>query len=279
MSTAAAATLAPGIFRNLSFPEYAQLPAVNHSSLEPFKRTPAHAREEMLHPKEGTAALQLGHAFHTFLLEPERFALEYTVPPKVNRRFKEGKATWAAWEAENPGKVCLKAEEYSDYQRMRDAILAHPTAGEMLKAPGYVETSLVWYEGETAAKGRLDIITRLAGDSWIVDLKTTQNADERAFHWDASKYGYFRAMAWYRRGLHAVKPGPPRRCAFICVEKDPPFCVSVLEADERALEQGEREMLAFLETYLRCEATGLYPGYPDGMGLIDYPPGKVDEVM
>ena len=280
MSTATAqATTA--FLTGVSFSDYTLIDAINHSKLEGFKRTPAHAREDMLHPKNGTAAQALGHAFHEYILDPDAFALQYVVPPKVDRRTKVGKETWAQWEADNAGKSLLDADEATDYGRMKASIFAHQTARELLIGKGYNETTLIWPDEKTglACKGRLDRITQYGGDSWIVDLKTSKDADEKSFKWDASRYGYFRGAAWYRKGLAAVRPGPLRRCCFIVVEKEPPYGVAVHEADERALEQGDREMTAWLDRYAECLASGEWPCYDPGMGLIDYPPGQVDEVF
>lgn len=265
----------------VSFADYTLIDAINHSKLEGFKRTPAHAREDMLHPKNGTAAQALGHAFHAFVLEPEVFAGQYVVPPKVDRRTTKGKETWAQWEVDNAGKALLDANEASDYARMKASILAHPTARELLVGKGYNEATLIWPDRETglACKGRLDRITQYGGDSWIVDLKTSKDAGEKSFKWDAGRYGYFRGASWYRRGLAVVRPGPARRCCFVVVEKEPPFAVAVHEADERALEQGDREMTAWLGLYAECLESGVWPAYDPGMGLIDYAPGQVDEVM
>lgn len=263
------------------FADYAVIDAINHAKLEGFKRTPAHAREEMLHPRNGTAAQVLGHAFHEYVLEPEVFASSYVVPPKVDRRTTAGKATWKEWEAGNAGKGLLDQAEVSDYEQMRASLLAHPTARELLTGKGYNEVTIIWPDEKTglACKGRIDRIAQFGGYSWIVDLKTSKDAGERSFKWDASKFGYHRAAAWYRRGLAVVRPGPQRRCALVVVEKEPPFGVAVYESDERALEQGDREMTAWLAQYAECLETGVFPCYDPGMGLLDYPPGQVDEVM
>lgn len=260
------------------FRDYALIDAVNHSRLEPFKRTPAHAREAMLHPSAGTPELALGHAFHEYILEPAEYALNYVVPPKVDRRTKVGKATWSQWEKDNVGRTLITADEGDQYSRMKAALFAHPTAAELLTGKGHNEVTIIWPDPVTGlpCKGRIDRVASFGGYAWIVDLKTTKDAAEKNFKWDAARFGYFRAMAWYRQGLSIVKPGPARRCAFVCVEKDPPYCVAVHEAEDRALEQGLREMESFMKTYAECLESQRWPGYDPGLGLIDYPPGQVD---
>ena len=272
-----------GIYPGLTYTEYAAIPAVRHSDLEGFKRTPAHAREAMLHGGKDTKALATGHAFHTFLLEPAKFWLAYAVPPKVDRRFKEDKAIWAEWERTHPNVLPVTQAEVDAYERMRDSILAHPTAAELLAGDGENELTVVWEEtdeqtGEVQlCKARLDRLSGVGGYSFITDLKTALDAEEREFSKAAGRFGYFSQMAWYRRGLAAMAPAE-RRCAFIAIEKDPPFAVAVHEADERALAQGERMATRWLATFMECMRTGVWPAYPAGMSLIDYPSWLVDQL-
>jgi exodeoxyribonuclease VIII len=268
-----------GVFRGLSFAQYCALPGVNHSTLERVRRSPAHARQEALHPKEPTQALALGHAFHVHLLEPHRFPLEYVVGPTINRRTKIGRTAWARFEMENAGRFVLAPGEAALYERMSAAVLEHPVAGELLRSRGAAELAFVWRDPETAllCKGRVDRLAELGGWPFVLDLKSTRDASEKAFSADLARYGYARQIAFYREGLNVLRP-TPRRAAIIAVEKEPPFAVAVYELAERALEQGEREFRASLRRYRGCLETGIWPGYSDELGLIDYPSWAVDRM-
>lgn len=270
----------PGIYPNVPYERYHGIDAVSHSRLEGFKRTPAHAREEMLHPRE-SKDLAFGQAFHVLVLEPERFVQRYAVPPKVDRRFTEGKKTWAAFEAANQGKLLITKDEFDAMMLMRESVNRHPCASDLLKGAIHKELTFLWnedVEGETVlCKGREDIIAKLGGWAWIVNLKTTYDASERSFAKDIFNFGYFRASGWYRRGLKTLGPGE-RRVAYIAVEKDPPYAVAVHELDERAIDQGERDMVSFLGQYVRCRKANAWPAYDDGMGLLDLPSWAVDKL-
>lgn len=270
----------PGIYPGLSFSDYHRIDAAHHSMLEGFSRTPAHAREAMLRPHESSVAQALGHAFHVCLLEPERFDLEYVVPPKFDRRTKVGKLGWADWELHHPHALLIDQDEAALFRRMRDSVLSHTTARELLTGAGASEFSIIWQDETTGllCKGRIDRVGALGGYSFIVDVKTTRNASEKAFSKDVASYGYHRQLALYREGLTTLRPGPSRRGAIIAVEKEAPFCAAVHEIDERALEQGWRESLAHLEAFKRCKETGVWPGYDDGLGLMDLPPWAVDNL-
>lgn len=271
----------PGVYRDLSFENYHAIKAMSHSVLEGFvpPRTPAHGRELMLHPREQTADLAIGYGGHVCILEPERFELEYVVAPKFDRRTTAGKAGWAEFEAANRGKALLAADEHARLLAMRAAVLAHPTARELLQSPGANELSLIWPDESTGllCKGRLDHVGPLGGDMWVVDLKTARSAAERAFQRDAGAYGYFRQLSFYRDGLNALRPHP-RRCALVVVEKEPPYCVACYELDERALEQGARENRTALDKFAECQESGVFHGFDAGLGLIDYPAYLTDKL-
>lgn len=281
--TTAVATIPtePGIYQGLSFADYHAIEAVNHSRLETFRRTPAHARYEMLHPSKDSEALATGRAFHVFLLEPERFDLEYVVAPDWPARSNADKARWKEWEEQNAGKSAIEEDELRTFRLMRDSVARHQTARAMLTGRGANELTLVWNDDRSGmlAKARLDRIGTLADYSFIIDLKTTKDAGEKPFAKDAGMFGYFRQLQWYRRGAAALRPTrDQRRCALIAVEKFPPYCVAVHEADERALEQADREIDHHLNTYAECMATGEWPAYGDGLGLIDYPSWLIDRM-
>lgn len=269
----------PGVYQGLTFQQYHAIEAVNHSTLEPFTRSAAHARERILNGEPESDDLTFGQAFHLAMLEPERFALEYVVPPKIDKRFKVGKAEWAEWKAANPNRQLLTSDEFDAIERMRVAVAMHPTAAELLDGTGANELTLVWADPETGTlcKARLDRFTSLVGWPFIVDLKTARDARERAFSADIAKLGYHRQAGWYRRGLNILRPGETR-FAFLAVEKERPHAVAVWELDERGLEQGEREAVAHLRAYEHAQSTGLWPAYDAGLGLIDVPAWAADKL-
>jgi exodeoxyribonuclease VIII len=103
----------------------------------------------MIHPPQPTAAMDFGTALHCAVLEPIRFSKEYIAAPKVDRRTKEGKATWAAFEADNADKSVMDADDFLTVQRMRESAWAHPIAKQLLSGQGHNEVGAVWVNEET----------------------------------------------------------------------------------------------------------------------------------
>lgn len=265
-----------GLHKTMPYDEYAALDAVRSSTLKHFRRSAAHARYEMLNP-EDTAAKVLGQAVHIAVLEPQRFADEYAVAPKLDRRTTAGKAEWSAFCAENAGKIVLKADELELCRALADAAQAHPIAAKLLDAPGLTEPSLVWEDAETklACKARLDRLTTHDGFSTIVDVKTTRDASPRGFARECATYSYHMQAAWYLRGADALSP-VARRFVFIAIEKDPPYAVGVYELDNAFLGAGQKACDDALRMYRNAVETGEWPGYSTSIRTIFAPPWLAD---
>lgn len=259
-----------GLHRGIAYEAYSRWPAINHSILRLFNRTAAHAREELVNPKDQSEAQAQGHACHVALLEPDRFEMEFVAAPKIDKRYKEGKLEWAAFQAANASKTVVTADEFALALKMRDAVWSHPTAAEILRSAGPTEASLLWQSEGTDCKARLDKLGAIAGWPVIADLKTTKDAGQRAFSRDIYYYHYAQQGAYYLDGAQAIA-AHDRKFVFIAVEKEAPFAVAVYELEQDAIDQGRIEYEKHLAQYARCLETGVWGGYGDGMGYVSLP--------
>jgi len=269
----------PGFYRDVPFDEYASWDAVNSHILTGLARgTPAHVRHEMLHGGQTpTESLALGWLLHLAVLEPERFEAGVVVPPKVDRRTKEGKATWERFQAGNVGKELVDYGTHAKVLAMRAALLAHESAGTFLRSKGANEVSLVWEEPEVGVvcKARIDRAAYLNEWPIIGDVKTARSAGRRSFERAVNDFGYHLQAQHYLSGLQRLAPiadGQPfRRFCFFVVETEAPYCVAVFELDETALAQAEQDRQRHLRTWRRCVETGAWPAYAPGVELISLP--------
>jgi hypothetical protein len=256
----------PDIYPGLSRAEYEAIDAVNVSSLVPFERSAAHAREQMVHPKAPTDAMNFGTAFHMAVLEPERFESSYVVPIKVDRRTNVGKAAWAAFEAEHGAKACLDAEDFRSIIVMRDAIWLHPVASALLRG-GLAEACIVFVEPETGllCKALIDHIGEFDGWTWVADLKSCADASRYAFSRTTKTLQYAPRAAFYVDGCNIVAPRE-RRFVWLAVEKPAPLStfapIAFYECDVDALAAGRARYMRWLRNYLEAKTTGEWPAYP-----------------
>lgn len=272
--------LEPGIYKDISFDDYAAWAAVNATTLNGFCRTPAHVYYEMMHGgKERTPALDLGWLVHLAVLEPIRFRDEIVIPPAVDKRSRVGKAMMAEFELENEGKTLVDAESHIKIEAMAAAVLNHETANEFfVKNGGTNELSFVWTDEDSGllCKGRADRIGSIGEWPIVGDLKTSKDASRREMEKSVYKYGYHIAAAHYLEGLQALYPIPSgnsyRRFVLFVVESVPPYLCAVYEIDESALAEGEVQRRKYLEKYRECVATGIWPGYSSGIDYVSLPP-------
>ncbi|MEY2748165.1 MAG: Synechococcus phage, partial [Cyanobacteriota bacterium] len=136
--------------------EYHARPEVSKSGLDMVRRSPLHFWNRYLNPdriiEPPTAAMTIGSALHTRVLEPHLFDDEYAVAPHCDRRTKEGKMIWADFEAEAAGKTLLKAEDALQIAAMADSLRRHPAARVLLNKAGKAEQSYFWTDDETGEK-------------------------------------------------------------------------------------------------------------------------------
>lgn len=266
---------APGIYRGIEEHIYRAWPYPSQSILKVFeKRSPAHARYELLHPKPPTLAKEIGSALHMAQFELERFRKEYIAAPAgLDRRTKAGMKKWA--ELEKTGRTILRQMEYEYVAGMGDALWEHPEARELLGGEGANELSMVWDEhteaGPVRCKGRLDRLTYFEGWATIADLKKTRDASPWSFIWDIGKYGYYMQAAMYLRGLSELTKPLERRFIILAVEDTPPHGIKLYELDEASLEEARAQLFDCLEKWARCVASGEWPGYRGGVDQVTLP--------
>ena len=251
---------------NLAFEDYRAIHAVNVSSLKQMRESPLHYWHAVNAPAVESPALFLGSATHCAVLEPERFAREYVSAPEFgDLRFKENKARRDEWKASNGGKLTLAADEYERLTSMRECVLAHDVARELL-SEGRPEVTLTWTDPRTriACKGRLDWLR----DDCIVGLKTTKNNNFRAFQSSVESYGYLLQWAWYQWGYQLdqnMKGRANRRMIEICVESTAPHDVVVYEVPQELLDDALDECMELLAMVAECKRTDRWPGRAPGI--------------
>lgn len=237
--------------RYLSFPEYAAIDAVNWSLLKELKRSPKHYQYRKANHREDSVMFAKGRAFHTAVLEPHRFDLEYAVFSGARRAGKE----WDAFEAANAGKTILRADEAENCKRMAEAVRAHVVAGGYLAA-GMAEQTIEWVDKRTGIKCK-------ARPDWIcdaaVDLKSSKEAQQVAFGRTAANLSYHCQLAFYRRGILATT-GRELPMVFIVCEHEAPHDVAVYRVGAAIADQADAMIDSLLAHLRLCLDADRWPG-------------------
>lgn len=280
----------PGVYRDVPPETYHAWEAASNSTLTILhNRSPAHARAALDTPRPSTPAQLRGDALHTAVLEPHLFAERYTVAeqcgetvksgPNIGQRCSsEGKiyrggvwrcGTHDKGETEETRRALARAD-FEDCRQMYEAVRAHPAAADLLDSTEARELSIVflWPGTEVLCKARIDIPAFDAGV--IGDLKTTEDASERAFERSVWKYGYHRQAPFYMAAC-AAHGVAIRDAVFVPVEAEAPYGVATYRLMDSAIKAGREQLERLIGRWQRCTESGCWPAYADTIVDIALP--------
>ena len=248
--------------------EYREYPAISRSSLWKLHESPEKFKWAMEHPEPPTQALLFGQAFHKMALETSDFYNEFAVAPNIDRRTKDGKAAYADFLATSNGKTIIDCNTHETIIDMVAALNAVPFVAKLLN--GQHEVPYFWTDELTGepCKCRIDCLTEIKGQTVIVDLKTTSDASTDGFMRSAIKHGYDFQAAMYSEG-YEKNTGKKPLFVFIAIEKEPPYAVNILQADEAFTQHGYDVFRELIGTYHDCKVSGNWFGYLGAYNVIN----------
>lgn len=225
--------------------EYHAHPALGSSNLKQILKNPyAFA---MGIKQEQTAAMALGSAVHTLVLEPHKFEEEFAVAPEYDARTKEGKEIKAAFEASCIGKTILKSDEYERAKTCSE--IAKQIAGRFFKG-GVAESSFFSEFDGVAVKCRTDYYLPDLGI--VVDVKTTADASPDGFAKSVANFGYYIQAAFYIDVLQSLGH-TINKFMFVAIETKEPYMIGLYQLAPEAIDFGRSEYQRALDIYRRID--------------------------
>ena len=255
----------PGI-HTLTNEAYHASPGISRSGLWTiWNQTPAHFKYG--EPKT-SRDFDIGQAVHDAILDPNEFDLNCIRGP-VDRRGKKWEE--AITEAGKVGQTVLTAGDYDTVLAMRDAALANSVIADL------VHDGLIEQAAFVQGLNGVDYLFKAKPDLYspehetILDLKTCRDARPYAFARDVSAYGYHVQEAFYTDVWKAAGGGEVSAFCFACVEKEPPYAVSLYELDANAIAEGHAIIAQAIDLYAECMETGVWHGYPSVVQTLAIP--------
>ena len=229
--------------------------------------------------EEDSTAFAFGRFLHCLALEGEDVAASrFVEAPACDRRTKEGKATYAAFQAESAGHEIISQEDSATAWAMVKAIQAKPAAKALFET-GQPEVTFRHQMKFFAVQSRVDwFIEKPAGGGppMIVDLKSIEKLED--FDRQFLNYGYYRQAAFYRQVVKSVlRIDEDPQFLFVAVEKQAPHLVEVIAPDAQSLAVGWQECERDLLTLRKCIESGAWPGSPDETRSISLPSWKTKD--
>ncbi|WP_299075463.1 PD-(D/E)XK nuclease-like domain-containing protein [uncultured Paraglaciecola sp.] len=232
--------IAPGYYADVSNHYYHHVShGTSSSKLKLFfeHETDARARHYWLNPEPASAAMRLGTAVHSLVLEPHNFEHDNFVTASDH---------WSALKTARdtyPEMNIITPSQYDAAQRMRDNVLGHPYVSQLMQN-GIAEVS-VWQDIEfydeksgctqtEFAKCRIDWMPSNA--PYLVDLKSAAVASPDGFRDACHRFEYYLSACLYSRIanqcselMRATGFAQRDTFIFIVVENKPPYSVAWYE--------------------------------------------------
>lgn len=278
-----AALCAPRIDRPLVF-TCDQLPAdeyhaeqehTSSSQLVRILKTPAHFK---FHKEQGgsepSELMKLGSCVHCALLEPKEFPHRYVFAPRAyDRRRNVDKDEIQSIQQAYPGRELVAPDDALMLRRLGDSIREHAQANALVNAPGQPELSIFWRDTLTGLrlKVRLDKLLQLGSSRTLLEVKTTDRADETSFGWKIADMDYDLRAVMYADGVQKAYGFTPD-IVWLVIERETGFVATYRPTPRmlaRAKARYERARLALAEAL----NTNEWPAYQSGAAIdtVDLP--------
>lgn len=265
---------------DMSNNEYHAHSALSSSQIKDVLRSPAHFFDKHIKPgelKEPTANMLLGTLVHSLVLEPESFESEYAISQKFDRRTKKGKADAKAFEEANSDKTIIDQDMYDQAQAIANSIHTHPVA-KLLMLPNMTNEASIFYTDPLtglACRVRPDYHLPPCDafpNGLIVDLKSTDNATNKAFQRTIVNFGYHVSAAMYQDGYMAYyKTVEAPAYIWLVVERDSPYASIAYTPSDESLEKGHDKKNEALKIISECRQSSYWPAYDQEVLEINLP--------
>lgn len=185
--------LKPGLYFGVRDEIYFNDPALSRSDILALEQFPGeYYLSSWMSPsrrlKKPTAAMLLGTAFHTLLLQPEAFKERYTVQPGES---------WGI------GKIMVTKPDYEKMCECVAIIKRNPKISQLFMY-GSPEVVMVWPDPETGVmlRSKADYMKSIG----VVDYKTTSRGlSNDTLYWETINHGYHVQDVMYAEGFHVLR--------------------------------------------------------------------------
>lgn len=253
-------------------PEFEKRP-LSYSSLKAFQKSPQHFVEYRINKKEPTASMALGNIVDVLILTPDDYENKFVIQPDDIKKptsaqygakdktlkTQEQIDKYESWCAENKHKTWICQEDADLARFLADKTFKNQKAKELLDRVVRTQDKISWTHKGT----NLPMIgyKDATGDSFILDLKTSNDGSPEGYTKAAFQFGYHIQAGAY---LDAEKTlyGKFPDFFHLVVETTAPYNISVYKADKDFIALGKQQYEELLMQVKFCDENNLwFQGY------------------
>lgn len=197
-----------------------------------------------------TPAMQIGTAFHTFILENDKFFDNYVIKPDgMNFVTKDGKA----WRDEQT-KIIIDSDVYENFQKQYENIYKHPYSYLLRDGEIEIEKEVYFNYNGVECKMKIDLYNKT--HNTIIDLKSIADCSKSE---NATRYDYLTQSVFYRIGMQSVNDlNFENDFYFVFSEKANPFGCKWIELSEQTTALGLEKIHKAMEIYNKLRNNELW---------------------
>ena len=248
----------PGIYEDIPYEEYAEIPAFRSHDLTAVIKCPYSWKHQKAMVQ--TPALLEGRVQHTVFLELHKFDDEFVIQPKIDRRTKVGKEEYEDFMATVGERTAITQDMFDTCIERRDVVKDY-----VPKAVDRAELTLVFEWHGHPFKCRLDWYD----NERVWDLKTCRDASPRGFRGAINSFNYHMQAALYVEGCRASGLRADG-FNFLAQEKAHPYPFGVYTLSDEALEYARARNEQALELLLKCKEQDDFKPYNlEGVQVVE----------
>jgi hypothetical protein len=246
-----------GFVEHMPYEEYAEIDALNFSTLKPMMRSPLAYKWALDNPAVETDPQKIGTVVHRMILEPNNLGELAVWGDMPDEKVRRGQV-WDRFQEKNAGKTILTRSEKEFVVGCTVAVRRNPLAMKYLRQDGPTEVSMFWHDNVTgrAMKGRIDKL--IPKKHTMANLKTTRSCQPYKFGAQAYSLGYYMHEAMYASGYQQLTGEMPKQ-KLIAFESRAPYEGAVYRIPPDVRLQGLEDFYKLLAKLAECERTDHWP--------------------
>ena len=238
----------------------------SYSKLKRLKVSPAHVILE----REQTEAMLLGSAFHSYILQPEKFNAEFRVfndepickeiggkMPRATTKYKEWLQTLPT------DKTLLKAEKIMYFDIFENKLQNDKIFSAIMKNAIIEEKIIFQYQVTDDIVVECSAVPDIVNleRKIIVDLKTCQSAETSKFTKDVATLDYHMQAAMYIQACKQHYGDGDWTFMFLACETNEPYLYQWFECENQLVAMGKSDVEMLLLLWNDCLTNGFDRGY------------------
>lgn len=239
--------------------------------------SPAQYRYERDNPPADKAVFALGRGAHRSVLGVGTDIVEVKADDWRTDKAKRARAL-----AEFEGKTALLSRDVRRVEDMAESLAANEQAVDLLTMPGRAEVALFALDerDHVMLRSKLDKLPDpVDGETIIVDYKSAESPDPRAFARSAWNYSYVTQDPWYCDIVRALGLATRVRFLFVVQSTAAPYLSFVAQMPPEAARYGRARNREAIALYARCAETGEWPGPADDQVVeLEFLPWQIREM-